>query len=450
MRHVPSLLAVVPVAALAPFLFAGCGDVSGVHAIAQAAETTKDAATASAPPEPVVAGTLARKTLVLTTTQPGRIEAFESAPLYGKVSGYVSDVLVDIGDKVKRGQTLVRIAVPELDDDRRQKQALVAQAKAEIGQSHAALRAAEAGVASSQAAIEQTKAAVARAEAEYARWQAESGRLDSLAETGSVTQKVADETRNQFRAADAARHEATAAVHASEAAVTEAQAQVEQARADVVAAEARLTVAESNLARVETMLAYTEIKAPFDGVVTKRSVDTGHFVAEGGTGGPLVSVVRTDRVRVFLDVPEIESAKVEAGDSATIRVQALDNLEVAGNVTRTGWALDNANRTLLTEIDLANGDGRLRPGMYAIASIRLEERKEVLTLPIAAIARRAEEAFCFVIRDGKATRTPIKLGLRVGDDWEVLSGLSESDTVALAKAESLVDGQAIEPVEPAR
>ncbi len=403
---------------------------------------------ASSAAEPVLAGPPVRKTLTLTTTQPARIEAFETAPLFAKVSGYVSEVLVDIGDRVEKDQLLVSIAVPELKDELRQKQALVAQSKAEVGQAVAAQKAAAAALSSAQAMVEQAKAGTSRAEAEYQRWKAESNRIDALAEAGSVTQKVADETRNQFRSADAARQETAATIRSAEATVAEANAGIEKAQADVVAAQARQSVAESELAGVQTMLSYTEIKAPFAGVVTKRNVDTGHFVPQGGGSQPLVAVVQADRVRVFFEVPEVEAAKIDIGDPAIVRVQALDAAEFSGEVTRTGWALDDENRTLTTEVDLENPEGQLRPGMYATTVVRLAERENVLTLPVAAIARKPDGTFCFVIRNGKAVRTPIKLGLRVGGEWEITSGLSADATVALAKAETLQDGQSVEAVKP--
>lgn len=435
-----------PAALLASLLPLGCEDPTG-SVPAEAAEDK--AAAEAAPPETVTVGTPVRKTLVLTTIQPGRIEAYESAPLYAKVSGYVREVLVDIGDRVEKDQALVRLHMPEFEDDRRQKQALVEQAKAEIEQAKAAQSATEAALTSASAAVEQAKAGIGRAEAEHERWRTESARLDTLAASGSVTQKVADETRNQFRAADAARREAAALVRSAEAGVAEAQADVEKAKSDVVAAQARLAVAESDLARAETMLAYAEIKAPFAGVVTRRGVDTGHFVTAGGTGEPLVAVTLTDRVRIFLEAPETESAKVDAGDPAAIRVQALGGVEIAGRVTRSGWALDAANRTLLTEIDLDNADGRLRPGMYATAAIELENREDVLALPTTAVARKPDGDFCFVVRDGKAVRVPVTLGLRVGSEWEIVSGLSGDETVSLTKADSLTDGKAVAPAEPA-
>lgn len=424
-------------------LLSGCTQESAASAITEPAKSGTTKA------EPVVAGSPERKGLVLTTTQPGRIEAFETTPLFAMVNGYVGEVLADIGDHVEKGQVLARIAVPELEDERLRKEALVAQAKAEVGQAEAALEAAEAVLISSQAKVEQAVAGTARAEAEFERWREESGRIDRLAASGSVTQKVADETRNQFRSADAARKETAAMVRSAESGVKEGQAGVQKAKADIVAAKARQAVAEASLKQTETMLAYREITAPFGGIVTRRGVDTGHYVAVGRDAGPLFTIARADRVRVFLDVPELEAAQVDIGDKAIVRVQALADAEVRGDVTRTTWALDAANRSLRVEVDLDNPDGRLRPGMYVTAAIQLEARDGVLTLPVGALARKPEGVNCFVIRDGKAIQRPVELGLRVGSDFEVISGLTGDETVAMAKAESLVDGQAVEAVAPA-
>lgn len=436
----------LPFIAIALLLLPGCEN--GTAAVPEPSGSASKAAESSGPPEPVLVGQPVRKTLILNTTQPARIEAFESTPLFAKVSGYVEEVLVDIGDRVEKGQELVRLSVPELEDDRRQREALVAQAKAELKQAQAAQTATEAALVSSQAAIEQAKAGTARSEAEYERWRAESARLDSLAAAGSVTQKVADETRNQLRSADAARQEVAATVRAAEAAANQAQADIEKAKADVVAAEARLAVAEANLARSDTMLRYTRIVSPFAGVITERRIDTGHFVAQEGNDRPLLSVDSRDRVRVFLNIPEMEATKVDVGDPATVRIQALEGTEAKGEVTRTAWALDHLNRSLRTEVDLANPEGQFRPGMYATVMIELAQRENVLALPVAAILRSSEGTYCFVVQDGKAIRTPITLGLRVGGEFEILAGLSGDEKVALTKADSLQDGQAVEPLAP--
>src|SRR5207253_3577867 len=118
-------------------------------------------------------------------------------------------------------------------------------------------------------------------------------------------------------------------------------------------------------------------------------------------------------------------------------------------VTRTGFALDAGSRSLDTIIDIDNQEGRLRPGLYGTAKIVLQEQKDALTLPAAAVVRQGKEAFCYRLIGGKATKTPIQLGIKVGDDFEIKSGLSENDTAILNKASALKDGQAVEEMKPA-
>lgn len=420
----------------------GCGSPS-------AAETGDDDR-GSAALERVTAAPAQRKTLTRYTTQPGRIEAYEQTPLFPKVTGFIKEVLVDIGDPVTEGQPLLMLSIPEMEDEVAQKDALRAQAAAEVEQAAAAVVAAEAAVETAAARVTQAQAGIGRAEADRDFYREQFNRMENLASSGSVEPRLVDEARNQFRAAAAAVDEAHAGVAAAQAAHAEAQANVRKAQADEAAAQARVQVADADLQYARTMLAYGEIKAPYDGVVTARNVDTGHYVhpASGGAGQPLLVVARTDMVRIFVDVPELEAALVDAGDPAIVRVQALAGREFEATVTRTGWSLDTSNRSLRTEIDIPNTDGLLRPGMYAIAVIRLDERPDVLTLPTSAIVQDGSGACCWCVTSGHTVRTPIEVGLRVGDEVEVLSGLDSSQVVALTKADSLQEGQQVEVLEP--
>lgn len=400
--------------------------------------------------ERVTAGPPQRKDLILTTTQPASIRAYEETPLSPKLSGYVSEVLVDIGDSVKTSQVLLRLHAPEMLDEQRQKQALLRQAEAEIGQAQAGIVAADAALTASRAGIAQAEAVVLRAESALAQYKSESMRIEKLAEAKSVTEQVADESRARLSAAEAGRQAAQAGLEAAHAAVAESESELTRARADLTAAEARQQVAAANLAYAETMLGYLELKAPYDGVVTQRNADAGLLVkASSAASEPLLAVVRTDRLRVSLDVPESEAAYVTAGDNgdaAVVTVQALRGRQFSAIVTRSSWALDPANRSLRVEIELPNDDGVLRPGMYATASLVLEKRPDARTIPATAVVRDNTQTLACVVRDGKVERVPIQLGLRVADDVELLSGLDEHSTVVLTRADALADGQPVEVI----
>ena len=392
----------------------------------------------------VTVGKPVRKTLVAKTTQPARIEAFEQTPLYAKIAGYVKEVHVDIGDKVAKGQPLVTLDEPELTNDVEQNAALVQQAEAGVKQADAAILAAEAVAATALARIDEVKAGVTQASAEYERWKSEYDRVKGLAGSGTVTQKVADEMLNQLHAAEAAREAASAAVQSAEAAQKEAQANTARAEADRVAADARLAVANANLARAKTMLEYATIRAPYDGAVTTRSIHTGHFVQPGTSAAePLLTVARTDKVRVYVEVPELEASGVDVGDVGTIHTQATTGADISAPIVRTSWSLDPSNRSLRAEIDLPNEKSQLRPGMYATVAIELARREGALTLPNTAILRDANGTYCYVVEEGKVVRRALQPGIRSGPETEVLGGVSEEDEVVTLHPEALTEGQAV-------
>lgn len=210
---------------------------------------------------------------------------------------------------------------------------------------------------------------------------------------------------------------------------------IAKSEADSQAAEARAAVAEADLAEAKTMLSYRELQAPFDGVVISREVDHGHFVqpASGVGAKPLAAVARTDRMRVALDVPEMEAGLVDVDDPVEFRVQALRGVELQGKIARISWSLDAGNRSLRAEVDVPNVNSTLRPGMYATGVIELDRRDEALTLPASAIVRNGAEAACMVVENGKVTRRPVQPGLRVGPDVEIVSGLSETSEVVTVR-----------------
>ncbi|MFO1095379.1 MAG: efflux RND transporter periplasmic adaptor subunit [Planctomycetaceae bacterium] len=415
---------------------AGCGRSS-------TAEAAKSTGTPTV--ERVTAGHPQRKDLTLTTTQPAGVKSYDATPLSPRVAGNVGEVLVNIGDRVKGGQVLLKIDAPEMLDERRQKQAQRNQAEAEVGQAQAGIVSAEAEVTAAKARTAQAEAALLRAAAAREQYQAEFTRISELAKARSVTEQLVDETRAKLRAAEAGEREAQSGIEVARSEVLESEAKLTQAQANLTAATARQEVAAANLAYVETMLGYLEVKAPYDSVVTLRNVDPGHYVRSSAENAAAVlAVARMDKLRVYLDVPEAEAGFVSDGDPAFVRVQALSGREYTAKVSRTSWALANENRSLRVEIDIENQDDLLRPGMYATVKITLDQRPNVLTLPATAVVRDGTQTQVCVVRDGKIARTPVHLGLRAGDDVEIVSGVTEADEVVLIRSDGLADGQAVE------
>ncbi len=390
---------------------AGCGRYVPA---AQTAVSAEPATVTTVRPE--------RQSLHHSVEQPGQIEGFMQAPLYAKVSGYVRKLNVDIGDHVRAGQVLAELSVPELEEQLHQKEALATQARAEVENSKRMVQTADATIVRAEAALKLAEAGVTRAEANYAYWHNENERARRLLPSAAVDQSSAEQTFQQFKSAETARDETRANIELSKATLGESKAQRDQAASAVKVAEAKADSAEADRRETAAMLDYTKIKAPFDGVVTRRNVDAGWLVqvpTGGAPGAPLFVEARMDIVRVFMDVPEADAAQVRDGMPAQVRVQALQDQEFSGRVARSSFVLDNQARTLHTEIDLPNADGRLRPGLYAIARLTIE-RPGALMLPAAAVLTQDDQPMVMLVESGKAVRTPIKLGSRQGASVEVL------------------------------
>jgi HlyD family secretion protein len=389
---------------------------------------------------------LKKKNLVRTTTQPARIEAYEETPLFARIDGYVVDIKVDIGQKVEKGDILATLWVPEMEKELVQKEAMVKRAKADVDLAAKEIEVAEASVALARAKVEEAKSALVRAKGTEERWKSEYARIKTLVANGSVTRQLEDESLQQFTAAEGTLQEVNAGVNSAQAAFDQSEIRVEKARADLRSAQAGEEVAQAGVEQMKAMLEYSNIRAPFDGKVTQRNVDSKHYISAGGKAGkPLFVVTSTDKVRVFVDVPELESGLVNVGDDVTLRISALPGYiaDSAPKVTRTSWSLQGSARTLLTEIEMDNKGGLLRPGMYASVTITLDERHQVFTLPVSATVVNDDKAFCFVVNNGKAEKRAISLGLRSGDEMEVVAGLQGDEAVIATNVSSLQEGQAV-------
>ena len=390
----------------------------------------------------------ARQTMRRLVEEPGQVEAFEVTAIHAKVAGYVRSWSVNIGSKITKGQVMAELDVPEAEAEAEQKRAMLEQAQARRVQAEAAVEVAQADILAADAKLVESRAGMKRVEADLSRWQAEFARVEQLFRERAQTGSLVDETRSKLRGSEAMREEFEAQVKTAMAAIAQATAALDKARADLAAAGSGIAVARSDVRGAEALLAYNRIVAPYDGVVTRRNLDTGHLTVPGGQGEPLFVVARSDLVTVVVAVPELFAAAVEPGDRALIKLQAIPGKTFEGKVTRTAYALDAKSRTLRAEIDLPNPDGKLHPGLYAYASIVAEEHPDVLTVPSSAVGRDGEKAFCFVVRDGHAARCPIEVGLVNGTSTEVVSGLRGDEDIVKAGVASLADGQPVETTKP--
>jgi RND family efflux transporter MFP subunit len=338
---------------------------------------------------------------------PGNIQAFTDAPIYARASGYLKQWYTDIGARVKTGQLLADIDAPELDQQ-------VTQARANLQQA--------------QAALDQTLANYeqGRVNAELARVNAE--RWKNLVNRGAVSRQENDQYQTQYQAQ-------TANLQALDKAIA--------------AARGNIGAAQANLARLEFMQGFKQVKAPFDGVITARNIDVGALV-NAGNGGPaqeLFHMAATQRLRVYVNVPQVYSRAATPGVVADLVLAELPGRHFQGKLVSTAEAIDAATRTLLAEIDVDNTTGVLLPGAYAEVHLKLASASPSLVLPVSALLFRGEGLRVGVVRDGhKAELVPVTLGKDFGTEVEVLSGLAESDAVIVSPPDSLTSGAEVRVV----
>jgi HlyD family secretion protein len=460
-------------AALAALLLSGCEHHSSAATPATAPEST-----ANIPTVTVVHPT--RATIIRLIKQPGYIKPYEQTPIYSKIAGYVDEITVDKGSRVRKGDLLLRLWVPEMEKDLAAKNAQVDQSAAEVTQAEEGLNAAQANVNTAEANLIETNAGVKQAEADYHRWTLECERAETLLKEKIYDQQTLTEARNQMQQADAGRSRAQAKKNAADAAVAESRAKRRKAEADVKAVKAKLQVAEAQKDQSAAWLDYRNIRAPFDGIVTLRNVHTGHFLQSASSGStnkaaePLLVLMRMDIMRVVVQVPEKDAVLVKDGDLANVSFQALrdhvfpnrkpaaqydqDFHAFPNKVTLLSWSFDDRARTLSVEIHIPNLTGELRPGMYANVTIRAEV-PNALTLPVAAVVESVLDTearhYCFTVVDNKAIRLPVQVGVtgekvvqvlqkqvRAGKTltWEDLTG---TESIVASNPASLIDGQAV-------
>jgi RND family efflux transporter MFP subunit len=398
-----------------------------------------------------------RRNINYSVEQPGFVQAYEQTSIFSKVSGFIKQFNVDIGQEVKKGDLLAEIFVPELDEDHQRKIAQVELDKSQVDQAQQLVKVAESNVQTAIAQLNEAKANVGKSEAEVIRWESEAKRLAQMVQEKVVDKDILTETQRQLDSSKAARDAALAAVAAREADRVTSEANLGKAKIDVETQKAKVKVSEADERKAAAMLAYTQITSPYDGVVTVRNANTGDYV-QAVTGdkssqnpSAIFVVTRTDILRIFLDVPEAYARYVQKGTEAVVRAEALSGLQIPAKVTRTSWAIREKTRTLWTEIDLSakEYDG-LRPGMYVYTKV-LVQRPDVFALPQKALTVLGNQTYCFLLQNNKAVKTPTEVGIsdgtwvevdkmKIGDPWIKVTG---DEDVIVGDLSELTDGQTV-------
>lgn len=323
---------------------------------------------------------------------PGSVQAFEQTPVYARTSGYISKRLVDIGDHVRTGQLLATIQDPQTEQQLRQAQAAVLQQKAQLAQ--------------------------ARANAKLTTLNQQ--RFDQLYQQGVVSRAAADQQEAEAGANDAT----------------------------VQAAQANIAAGEANVRSLQEQAGFSRVLAPFTGTILSRGIDTGSLISAGSasTVTQLFTIAQSDTVRVFTNVPQANAPAVMTAHNAQVQFRELPGQVFNGVVTRTSSSIDPNSRTLLTEIDLPNKNGRILPGMFATVFFDTQRTQQPLLIPANALLVRTAGPQAFVVDANNIVHLRnLVLGRDFGASTEVLSGLSLGDTVVLSPGDNVTDGTKVEP-----
>ncbi len=322
------------------------------------------------------------------TQQPANLLALQSASIGARVDGYVREVLVDIGDAVKKGDVLARIDAPEL-------------------------------AAHKQIALaEQSRLAMSMrsAKADLMVANAENARIKALVAKKSLSEKVALESKSKVAAANA----------------------------NVAAAAAEADIATAKLQAADALLSFTELRAPFDGVVAVRSVDLGDQVKAGNASAPLFVVEDQSVLRMVTYVPERDAVLVDAGDAVTVSVNAFPGKQLSATVSRASGSLSSSNaQRMRVEAEIPNADGSLPAGLYGTATILLEQKDKAIVVP-AEVVRFGEDPVCvYVVEGGVLRHVAVELGLDGGKWIEVTSGLQGNEAIVTGLIGRLADGTSV-------
>jgi len=350
-----------------------------------------------------------RKSLDRKLTVSSELVPFQEIDVYAKESGYIKTLNVDYGTHVKAGQVMAVLEIPEL--------------QLQLAEDDAAIRNAR-----DQVTLAQHELSRVQANREVLHLQYD--RLNSVAKSkpGLVAQQEVDDAQGKDLAAEA---------------------QVEGSKSHLQGAESQQEVAQAKRAHDQALFDYSNITAPFAGVITRRYANLGALMQAGTNSStqamPLVRLSQVDRFRLVIPVPEAYVRYIHEGDAVQVIVPSL-NRTLPGKVARFSQDVKEDTRTMHTEVDVPNLNGMLVQGLYAEATITLETKHNVLSAPLQAVSRNGDQTTVYVVdRANKLDNRPVVLGIQTSSDAEVVSGLEEGDLVVVSDRSSLKSGEEVRP-----
>jgi RND family efflux transporter MFP subunit len=350
-----------------------------------------------------------RKPLARTLTVSSELVPYQEIDVYAKEAGYVRDLFVDYGTRVKANQTMAVLEIPELE--------------LQVQQDDADIKHAQDEITRSEHDLERVKAQHNAVHLQYER-------LTGVAKTkqGLIAQQELDDAQGKDLATEA---------------------QVEVSKSALQAAQSELATMRVKRQHDQVLSDYSKIIAPFAGVVTKRYANKGTLLQAGTNSStqamPLVQLSQDDVFRLVIPVPESYVRYIRVGDPVNVVVGSLGRT-FTGKVARFSVDVVADTRTMHTEVDVRNTDGALVPGLYAEATLSLEQKQNALSVPLQAVNRNGDQASVFVVGSGnKLEQRQVTLGIETANDAEVTSGLSEDNLIVVSDRSGLKSGQIVNP-----
>jgi RND family efflux transporter MFP subunit len=335
-----------------------------------------------------------RENLQTDVTLQGEFIPYQDIMVHAKVSGYVSMIKVDIGDRVKQGDLLAKLEIPELQDN-------INRAKAKLSA---------------------TGQEIDEAQANYTNLHLIYQRLADVAKAhpNLVAQQDLDTAKSKEIGALGA----------------------------LGAAQEHRDEAQAELGRLNTLAAYENITAPFNGIITNRFADLGSLIQAGTSSDtqslPLVQLAQDSLLRLRFPVPEAETPLIENGRQVEITLPALDRTFI-GTIIRYAWLINRSTRTMTTEVDVENPQGLIKAGMYAYVKLPLRVANQALAVPLQALTIGDSPSVMVLAKDGRLEERKVKVVIRTADKAEVVSGLEEGDPVVVGNRADLDVGEKVKP-----
>ncbi len=346
---------------------------------------------------------------------PGELVAYQNVPMHAKVEGYIKWIGVDRGSFVKKGQDLIRIFCPELDEKAKEGAAKLASAESSFRQAQA----------NEDATRSKLVEAKARCDADKLTFE----RLQEASKTpGAVAQNEVDLQQK--------------AVESDNARVESVKQELTGAKNLVLAEGHNVQASRQVLNSLNSMKGYLTIKAPFDGVITERNVHEGSIVAvdSGRNSPPLVRLQEKDHLRLVVAVPEDSVSGTKIGQKIEFSVPAFIGKKFYGIIARPGYALDSATRTMPVELDVPNADGQLEPGMFATVHWLVSRPYLTLFVPASAVDADLKATYVIRVKNDVSERVDVQKGLTMEGETEISGNIHEGDLVALKATNELKTG----------